>query len=143
MERLWGRTQPGTQEFAGEPCMEWQGYTDHDGYGRIRIAGKSRYVHVVAYELAVGAIPEGFEVDHLCRNRKCLNPLHLEAVTRRVNSLRSESFAAINTRLTHCAHGHEFTPDNTRVHRYPTYTKRICRACERRRQHEMKERKAA
>lgn len=143
MNDLWRRANPGEQVYLGEPCQEWHGYIDPDGYGHITVAGEVRGVHRVAYERAVGAIPEGLEIDHLCRNRRCINPRHLEAVPRRINVLRGTSFAGMNAALTHCSHGHEFTPENTRIHRYPTHTKRICRACDARRQREMKARRAA
>jgi hypothetical protein len=80
----------------------------------------------VAYELAIGPIPEGLTIDHLCRNRGCVNPAHLEAVTNRTNLLRGDGIAALNARKTHCKRGHEFTPENTYVWREGT---RACRAC--------------
>ena len=103
------------------------GSLDKDGYGLMGVTGVgTQRVHRLAYEVLAGPIPEGMEIDHLCRVRNCMNPVHLEAVTRRVNSLRSESFAAINARKTHCIHGHEFTPENTY---YRTPTHRQCRQC--------------
>lgn len=69
-------------------CLVWNGHTYSNGYGRIRVDGIVRLVHRVAYEEAVGPIPEGLEIDHLCRNKLCILPAHLEPVTRRVNLLR-------------------------------------------------------
>lgn len=71
-------------------CWEWQGAIS-SGYGRIWADGKLAYTHRVAHELLVGPIPPGFDIDHLCRNRSCCNPAHLEAVTRSTNLLRGET----------------------------------------------------
>lgn len=69
-------------------CLIWRGHTYRNGYGRIRIDGQIRLVHRVAYEIAEGPIPEGLEIDHLCRNKLCILPTHLEPVTREVNLRR-------------------------------------------------------
>lgn len=97
-------------------CWVWGGAADKLGYGRINVGGVIRLAHRVSYELRKGKIPEGLELDHLCRNPSCVNPDHLEAVTRKVNTDRGlcaethkKRFAAI----THCKHGHEYTADNT------------------------------
>lgn len=118
------RLLAGTSKSAG--CWEWQGQVDRDGYGRMTVNYRPHLVHRVAYELFIGAIPEDYEIDHLCRNRPCVNPAHLEAVTKRENSLRSLSPPAINAQKTHCIHGHEFTPENTRIDKSG---RRGCRAC--------------
>ena len=68
--------------------------------------------HRVAYEKAYGPIPEGLVIDHLCRNGLCVNPEHLEAVTRKENILRGEGACAQNARKTHCKRGHELIPEN-------------------------------
>ncbi len=108
-------------------CWLYAGSLDKDGYGLMGVTGSgTQRVHRLAYAVLTGPIPDGMEIDHLCRVRNCMNPAHLEAVTRQVNSLRSESFAAINARKTHCIHGHEFTPENTY---YRTPTHRQCRQC--------------
>lgn len=115
-----------TEKQAGG-CWLFTGSLDKDGYGLIGVKGLgTQRVHRLAYTVLRGPIPVGMEIDHLCRVRNCMNPAHLEAVTRRVNSLRSESFAAVNARKTHCIHGHEFTPENTY---YRTPTHRQCRQC--------------
>ena len=69
-------------------CLIWDGCTDPDGYGRIVVCGQPKRAHRVAYELMYGPIPAGLTLDHLCRVTRCVNPLHLEAVTNRVNVLR-------------------------------------------------------
>ncbi len=121
------------------PCWQWTASTTAQGYGQIRTAGGAGamlYAHRVAYEFAVGPIPEGLQLDHLCRVRSCVNPAHLEPVTNRENGLRGESFAATNAAKTHCVKGHEFTPENTYV--YPPESKqagaRGCRECRREKQ---------
>jgi hypothetical protein len=76
------------------------------------VGGTSRRAHRVAYELAVGPIPPGLQVDHLCRVRDCVNPAHLDPVTKRENNLRSKSPFAEAARATHCANSHPFSPEN-------------------------------
>ena len=105
-------------------CWEWVGYIDRHGYGVL----DQRRAHRVVYERAKGPIPEGLQTDHLCRNRKCVNPDHLELVTSRENTLRGNSFVARQARQTHCIRGHEFTMENTLR---TSCGKRQCRACSR------------
>lgn len=121
-----------------DDCWLWQGRLDHQGYGRIAVLREGRaykyemmLVHRFAYSLAHGPIPDGLEVDHVkargCTNRHCVNPAHLEAVTKKVNTLRSDSFSALNAAKTHCKHGHAFTPENTRPRKGGG---RTCRSCD-------------
>jgi hypothetical protein len=115
----------------GSSCWEWTGYTDSNGYGRLKLGGRisvSRATHRIAYELLVGPIAEGLELDHLCRNRRCCNPLHLEPVTHRENMRRSDGIVGRKARQTHCKRGHEFTDQNT--YRRPDGC-RVCRTCAR------------
>lgn len=69
-------------------CWEWQKALTSDGYGRVQFNKKQQQAHRVSYELFVSSIPDGFHVDHLCRNRSCINPKHLEAVSQLENTLR-------------------------------------------------------
>jgi len=105
-------------------CWEWTRSINVDGYGDIRAGGGQhrRYAHRFAYELLVGPIPDGLELDHLCRNRCCCNPAHLEPVTHAEN-MRRGSYGS----RTHCIRGHEFTPENTYVQ--PKTGHRYCKAC--------------
>jgi hypothetical protein len=97
-------------------CWSWRGPIGRNGYGTFseRVKGKhqARLAHRWAYEHMVGPIPAGLHLDHLCRRRDCVNPVHLEPVTARENLLRGNGFAAINARKTHCPHGHEYAPEN-------------------------------
>jgi hypothetical protein len=96
-------------------CWLWNGFINQGGYGQF-----------APTQSLVGAIPDGLELDHLCRNRRCVNPVHLEPVTPRVNTLRGNTLQAKNAAKTHCDHGHEFTKDNTYIRRNGA---RTCREC--------------
>lgn len=109
------------------PCWLWTGARNSTGYALVG-DGQGHVVcsHRVSYEMHVGPIPDGLEVDHLCRVKNCVNPHHLEAVTPLVNTRRGSQYASRET----CEYGHLFSPENT-------YTRadgaRRCRACKRRR----------
>ena len=105
-------------------CWEWQGALAH-GYGRIKNGETTLAVHRIIYEALIGIIPSGLVLDHLCRNRKCVNPTHLELVSIGENVLRGIGISAMNAKKTHCIKGHEFTEDNI----YSKRGKRECRQC--------------
>lgn len=88
----------------------------HKGYGITKIGGKTTRIHRAVYEHFVGRIPPGLTLDHLCRNRACCNPAHLEPVSVGENVLRGVGHTARNAAKTHCDNGHEFTPENTYVY---------------------------
>lgn len=110
-----------------DACWWWTGDKTSDGYGRIWKDGKTRYVHRVLYEHFRGEIPPNVQIDHLCRNRACGNPSHMELVTSRENTLRGEGPTSQNAQKTHCVNGHEYTPENTRYYKGGRY----CRTCQR------------
>lgn len=111
-------------------CWNWKGKTNR-GYGMLWVGkGKSIMPHIFSYRLHKGEIPKGLQIDHLCRNRKCMNPEHLEAVTLKENVLRGNGLSAINSRKTHCKYGHIFDVNNTLNYR----GQRHCRKCKRDRQ---------
>lgn len=133
--RFWAKVNkecplPATFRNRG-PCWQWTAGTTKQGYGGFHPSKKTlALAHRWAYEALVGAIPQGLVIDHLCRNRRCVNPTHLEAVTMGVNTLRGLSVATFNRLKTHCPAGHAYSPENTYVNPKGS---RICRACARER----------
>lgn len=130
-------TRPAAERFlesfavAGE-CWEWSGVIGNHGYGIFYYEGKKRELaHRYAYQMHRGEIPEGLHIDHLCRNRKCVNPSHLEAVTPLENSSRGLRYRLLNGMDDSCIHGHKYTPENTYVE--PNGYKVRCRTCARER----------
>ena len=113
-------------------CWQWTGAVMKGGYGNLVIGPMWWRAHRWFYTILVGPIPDGLEVDHLCFNGLCVNPLHLEAVTAQENSVRAAQ------RITHCPSGHAYTPENTRWEtprngRRPGRS-RHCRTCHRQRE---------
>lgn len=108
-------------------CWLWKGATTGrvHAYGVIWNDGKNRLVHRIMYSLYKNNIDDGKEIDHLCKNKLCVNPDHLESVSHQENMLRADPGQRWRQK-THCPKGHEYTPTNTRI----THGSRSCKACE-------------
>ncbi len=133
-ERFWSKVNK------TEGCWLWTACVFHHGYGQFMAIRGSKYAHRYSYELAHGAIPAGMEAHHICKNRACVNPAHLELLSK---SDHARLHASIQDRTrfrvprknktlkTHCCHGHELTPENTRVRVSNGW--RSCKTCEKQR----------
>ena len=127
-ERFWSHVQ------TSDDCWIWTAARSKLGYGKFnwrRSNGNKRigFAHRFAYELLIGAIPEGMVLDHIkCDNPPCVNPGHLEPKLQSVHLLRHDSISSRNRKKTHCINGHEFTPENTRIIGDGF---RNCRSCDR------------
>jgi hypothetical protein len=110
---------------APDGCWLWTGYSDAKGYGRLNFNGRPQKAHRAVYEALVGPIPDGLQLDHLCRVRGCVNPAHLEPVTLAEN-VRRGLVGSINRQKTHCPRGHEYTVETTYT---SSAGKRHCKVC--------------
>jgi len=122
-ERFWAKVDK------TETCWLWMGGRNN-GYGYFRLGGTGgprAYAHRFAYEQLIGPVPDGLQLDHLCRVRHCVNPAHLEPVTSRENCLRGESLQAANAQKTHCPKGHLYDAANTWI---TAEGWRACRTCQ-------------
>lgn len=133
LKRLFEKIHFSEENFHNDtPCWEWTRCKDKDGYGVTcyhwrGIKWQDHYrAHRLFYELFVGVIPSNLVIDHLCRNVACCNPVHLEVVTSRENTMRGIGFGVINAAKTHCPQGHEYTPDNCATR---NDGRRSCRIC--------------
>jgi len=110
-------------------CWKWNGAMDIHGYGSLSIDKVIHKAHRISYTLFKGEIPKDLCIDHLCRNRDCVNPEHLEAVTLSENKRRGFSPAAINARKTHCPKGHTYSKSNTKTYLRSYGISRHCLTC--------------
>lgn len=122
-QRFWSRV-----DKSGS-CWVWVGKLFHNGrYGRFKFLGRDTSAHIFSWEWANGPVPKGLELDHLCRNRACVNPAHLEPVTHRENEIRGATVIAANFFKTECHKGHPLSGDNLFIRRDG---RRRCIACKR------------
>ena len=105
-ERFWSKV------IKTDNCWEWNGACNAHGYGVFELFGAYPLAHRVAYELLVKPIPNGMQLDHLCRNHGCVNPVHLEIVPSGENTKRGRDSRG---KPTHCPSGHPYTPENTMI----------------------------
>lgn len=120
-------------------CWLWTGALNRGGYGVVRDGdGRARILHRLVWELLVGPVPDGMDLDHVCRVRRCCNPAHLEVVTRQINVDRGD-YAAGKQRGDSCRRGHPFTPENTKSNG----RNRCCRKCANEANRRYRERSAA
>ncbi len=125
IERFWARVKK------TETCWIWTGCLNRDGYGHLSPSAWEGHcgAHRFSYEIHKGKIPDGLQIDHLCRVKNCVNPEHLEAVTQRENVIRGLSATVHKSfwdGINHCKRGHEFTEENTYI---TTSGRRMCRPC--------------
>lgn len=125
-------------------CLDWTGYVTDSGYGSFRLKWSRKWIaaHRLMYQMFVGPIPDGLVIDHLCRNRKCVNPAHLEAVTHQTNILRGEGCSVLHAFKTHCIKGHPLAGDNLTVGLMRRRNERGCRTCKNARERIYIQRKA-
>lgn len=127
-QRFWAKV-----EASADGCWNWTGSRNWKGYGFFKVtnpppeAGLSVGAHRIAYLMLVGPIPDGLQLDHLCRNRACVRPEHLEPVTNRENWNRGNTPSAVHARKTHCHVGHPLSGDNLYV--APANGMRVCVTC--------------
>lgn len=122
------------------PCHIFSGAIDGMGYGSVGLKGdKTITVHRYVWITENGPVPNGLELDHMCRVKSCCNLKHLRAVTHRINSIENcDGPSAINARKTHCKYGHQFTPENTYLTKEKT---RKCKTCVKRQSRQLHERR--
>lgn len=119
----------------GQGCWIWGGSRNGSGYGNLSWTYQGAVqtgAHRISYIAHRGAVPDGLVIDHLCRVRACVNPQHMEVVESKENTFRSPvALGRINGTKTHCAKGHEYTAENTRLYRPPNRSTiaRVCIAC--------------
>ena len=113
-----------------DKCWKWMGikWGKNKEYGCYRKRPLTVNAHRISYLIFIGDLIPGMVIDHVCRNKSCVNPAHLRQVTPYINTIEnSDNFIAVNIQKTHCVHGHEFTPENTRIYKEHRY----CKTCNR------------
>ncbi|MGR3504897.1 MAG: HNH endonuclease signature motif containing protein [Paracoccaceae bacterium] len=113
------------EQLRNSPCWEWPSTISPNGYGKRIVNGKQKLIHRLTYASIFGEIEQKMHCDHLCRNKKCCNPWHIEVVTARENILRGVGASAINFKKKKCKHGHKLSSKNT----YVNNGWRTCRTC--------------
>lgn len=109
-------------------CWQWFGNKDRHSYGKIWIKGKLKTAHRVSYEIFVGEIKEGMAIDHICRNRSCINPKHLRQLTWAQNAMASDGICPTFKKRTHCKNGHPFSGSNLVIYKNQPNARK-CRTC--------------
>ena len=135
-ERFW-------EKVAKVGCWEWLAGVDKAGYGVFSWNGRSGRAHRYAWELLRGPIPEGLHIDHLCRNRACVNPDHLEPVSQAENNRRGWGRGHNNSLKLCCPNGHAYSPENTYVRQRKWGPVRICKTCHARQSEAARKRRLA
>lgn len=138
----WERLESRSVRDEATGCWLWMGALQSEGYGYMSVEGRRWYTHILAYTLVNGSPGARMDVGHQCHDadpscldpdvcfhRRCWNPAHLEEQSRRDNLLAGHTLVAAKAAQTHCIHGHEFTPENTRI-RTRKEGGRTCRACD-------------
>jgi len=129
-QRFWSKVKiSDTNSHNKIPCWEWTACKNSDGYGKFQINRKLEYSHRLSYENKYGKIPQGLVINHLCRNRSCCNPEHLEQVTVKENN--QKGLAGFVNGLKQrakkqCPQGHPYSKENTYVN---PKGDRICKIC--------------
>lgn len=126
IERFWSKVEKTSD------CWNWTA-AKSEGYGHFSYMKKWYQAHRVAYLLMRGELPKGLVADHLCRNRSCVNPNHIEFVTIWVNTLRGDTITGREALATHCRYGHPYDAENTIVRKDGHRACRICNTPEGRR----------
>lgn len=125
IDRFWAKVDKNGPLWDGNRCWLWTAAQDGRGYGHLRLEGRTRKAHRLAYEWLVGPIPSGLEIDHLCQRPLCVNPQHLELVPHSQNVRRGNS-GARNRAKTHCPRGHSYDGPDMRIN---IAGSRYCLAC--------------
>ena len=113
-------------QVASDGCWLWKGHVHPNGYGQFYMDGRQGYAHRASYQIHRGNIPDDLVIDHLCRNRACVNPAHLETGPQQVNIRRGVAPSAMLANVNKCKNGHPFLEANTH---YSKEGKRQCRIC--------------